>query len=86
MRIQREAQDEARRVREDAAAYLATARAEADALRAQAQHRLEEARDEIEALARRRDGIAEELRQLSGVIEALAVPGTHEPDGRKEGQ
>jgi ElaB/YqjD/DUF883 family membrane-anchored ribosome-binding protein len=74
MRTQREAKDEARRLREEAAAFLTTARAEADALREQGQTRLQEARDELAAMGRRRDGIAEELRQLSGVIEALAVP------------
>jgi chromosome segregation ATPase len=79
MRTQREAKDEARRLREDAAAFLTTAREEADALREQARHRLQDARDEVAALARRRDAIEEELRQLSGVIEALAVPSTAEP-------
>lgn len=78
MRTQREAKDEARRLREEAAAFLASARAEADTLREQAQLRVQEARDELAAMARRRDGIAEELRQLSGVIEALAVPSTAE--------
>jgi outer membrane protein TolC len=44
-------------------------------MRAQARQILDEARAEVAALARRRDQIAEELSQLSGVIEALAVPG-----------
>ena len=74
MRAQREAADEARRVREEASAFLTTARAEGDAVRRQARLRLEEAQEEVSSLARRRDNIAEELRQLSGVIEALAVP------------
>ena len=40
---------------------------------------LEDARAEIALLARRRDGITAELGQLSGVIQALAVPHPHPP-------
>ena len=50
------------------------ARHEADELRAQARRIVEEARAEVALLARQRDGITEELGQLSGVIQALAVP------------
>jgi hypothetical protein len=56
---------------------VADARAEADELRAQARRTLEDARAEIALLARRRDGITAELGQLSGVIQALAVPHPH---------
>ena len=56
---------------------VASARAEADEIRAQARRTLEDARAEIALLARRRDGITAELGQLSGVIQALAVPHPH---------
>jgi hypothetical protein len=53
---------------------LADARAEADQLRSTARTLLADARSEVDALARRRTAITAELGQLSGVIEALAVP------------
>ena len=55
---------------------LADARAEADQLRTTARTLLADARAEVDALARRRTAITAELGQLSGVIEALAVPET----------
>ena len=48
-------------------------------MRTQARRLLEEAREEVAVLARRRDAITGELGQLSGVIQALAV--TDEPAG-----
>jgi hypothetical protein len=48
-------------------------------MRAQARRTLEDARAEIALLARRRDGITAELGQLSGVIQALAVPTPTQP-------
>jgi vacuolar-type H+-ATPase subunit H len=71
---QRAADDELRRARSEGAGLVAAARTEADELRTQARRTLEEAREEIALLARRRDGITAELGQLSGVIQALAVP------------
>jgi hypothetical protein len=66
-------------------ALLADARAEAVQLRATARTLLTDARSEVDALARRRSAITAELGQLSGVIEALAVPEaaprTHPPTG-----
>ena len=53
---------------------VADARREADELRTEAHELLDSARTEVAALSRRRDEIAAELSQLSGVIEALAVP------------
>ncbi len=73
------ADDELRRARAEGAGLVASARAEADELRAQARRTLEDARAEIALLARRRDGITAELGQLSGVIQALAVPHPHPP-------
>ena len=67
------------RARPRAPAWSPTARAEADELRTQARRTLEDARAEIALLARRRDGITAELGQLSGVIQALAVPHPHPP-------
>jgi hypothetical protein len=74
---QHTADDELRRARAESARVVAAAREEADELRAQARRTLEEAREEIALLARRRDGITAELGQLSGVIQALAVPTSH---------
>jgi hypothetical protein len=71
---QHAADDELRRARAEGASVVAAAREEADELRAQARRTLEDARTEIALLARRRDGITAELGQLSGVIQALAVP------------
>ena len=60
--------------RDEAARAVAEARAEADRLRAEARQRLADARAEVDSLSRQRDEIREELGQLKGVIEALAVP------------
>ena len=68
-----EASEELRRSREEAARMVTEAQAEADRLRSQARQVLADARAEVESMRRRRDGIATELTQLSGVIEALAV-------------
>jgi hypothetical protein len=84
IRIQREAQDESRRLREEATAYLSDARTEADQLRAQARRSLDEAREEITILGRRRDEITAELGQLSGVIQALSVPAIPDRPTRQE--
>lgn len=53
---------------------LTDARTEADDMRQKAKALLADARLEVSTLRSRRDGIAAELSQLSGVIEALAVP------------
>jgi vacuolar-type H+-ATPase subunit H len=77
---QRTADEELRRARAESAAIVTEARHEADELRAQARRIVEEARAEVALLARQRESITEELGQLSGVIQALAVPTpTHPP-------
>jgi hypothetical protein len=70
---QRELHQLRRATRAEATELMATARAEADEMRAAARRVLADARSELAALTRRRDAIAAELGQLSGVIEALAV-------------
>jgi hypothetical protein len=67
------ASDELRRSREEAARVLSEAQADAEQSRTQARELLASARAEVSALKQRRDEIAAELSQLSGVIEALAV-------------
>ncbi|MDT4932832.1 MAG: hypothetical protein QOK11_724, partial [Pseudonocardiales bacterium] len=52
---------------------IGAARAEADALRSEARRLLADARAEVAVLTERRNAIAGELGNLSGVIEALAV-------------
>jgi F0F1-type ATP synthase membrane subunit b/b' len=52
---------------------LSEAQDDAEQSRSQARELLAGARAEVSALQRRRDEIAAELSQLSGVIEALAV-------------
>ena len=52
---------------------LTEAQADAEQSRTQARELLAAARAEVSALKQRRDEIAAELSQLSGVIEALAV-------------
>ena len=69
--LQREAHEHRRAVRDEAAA----ARADADTSRAEARDLLTHARAEVKVLAGRRDDITARLGNLSGVIEALAVPG-----------
>lgn len=61
-------------LRDEAVRLLAEARTSADAIRAEAQQALQQARAEVAALARRRDDIQTQLGSLAGVIEALAVP------------
>jgi len=50
------------------------ARQRADIVRAEAQAAVERARAEVHVLAARRDAITAQLGNLSGVIDALAVP------------
>ena len=69
---QREMYELRRAAKAEASLLLSDARAEAEDLRAQAQQLLAEARAEVALLTERRDAIAAELGQLSGVIEALA--------------
>jgi len=73
-RLQTEAHEHRRAVRDEATTTLAAARADADNTRAEAHELLAQARVEVGALAERRDDITEQLSYLSGVIEALAVP------------
>jgi hypothetical protein len=82
--MQRIAEDELRRARAESATLVADARAEADELRAQARRIVEDARAEVALLARQRDGITAELGQLSGVIQALAVPTPAHPPTAQE--
>ena len=79
LRRRRDADDELRRARAESATLVAAGREEADELRAQARRMLEDAREEIALLVRRRDGITAELGELSGVIQALAVPNPTDP-------
>jgi len=74
VRLRSEAAEELRSAREEAAATLRTAQGEAEELRSRARTLLDEARAEVTELRERRDRITGELSQLSGVIEALAVP------------
>ena len=73
-RLQTEAHEHRRAVRDEATATLAAARADADTSRAEARDLLTQARAEVKVLADRRDDITAQLGNLSGVIEALAVP------------
>ena len=77
VRLRAEAAEELRFAREEAAETLRTAQAEADEVRSRARTLLDEARAEVTELRGRRDRITGELSQLSGVIEALAVPDDH---------
>ena len=63
-----------RQSRAETTTLLTSARAEADQLRTEARQQLTAARNEVHALSQRRTQIESELGQLSGVIEALAVP------------
>lgn len=74
-RLQREAHEHRRAVRDEATTTLAAARADADTSRAEARDLLTRARAEVKVLGARRDDITAQLGNLSGVIEALAVPG-----------
>lgn len=73
-RSRAEAAEDRRRAREESLTLVTEGRAEADQLREGARRALERARAEIAQLQSQRDGIAAELGQLSGVIEALSVP------------
>ncbi len=55
---------------------ISAARTEADDIRRSARKMLMEARSEVAALTERRNAIAGELGNLSGIIEALAVTET----------
>jgi hypothetical protein len=81
---QRQSHDLIRKARADAQQLEAQAREHADDLRAQARKLLAEAEARVAALNQRRDEITKELTQLSGVIEALAVPGFR-PNGGMSG-
>ena len=85
-----EAAEELRSAREEAAETLRTAQAEAEELRSRARTLLDDARAEVTELRGRRDRITGELSQLSGVIEALAVPddqrATNDDDPHEEQQ
>ena len=74
VRLRAEAAEELRSAREEAAETLRTAQAEAEEVRSRARTLLDDARAEVTELRGRRDRITGELSQLSGVIEALAVP------------
>ena len=74
--LQTEAHEHRRAVRDEATTTLAAARADADASRAEARMLLTQARAEVKVLADRRDDITQQLGNLQGVIEALAVPET----------
>ena len=79
-RSQRASFERTKATREEAMSLLAEARTESDLLRSQARQLLDEARAEVAGLAQRRDDITSQLNNLSGVIEALAVPGTNTPN------
>src|SRR5579859_1469948 len=64
-----------RTAKQQEAEIIAAARAEDDEMRASARKMLADARAELAVLAERREAIAGELGNLSGVIEALAVTG-----------
>jgi uncharacterized coiled-coil DUF342 family protein len=72
-RTQRELHELRRAAKDEELQTIASARAEADELRSTARQLLAEAREEVAALTERRNAIAGELGNLSGVIEALAV-------------
>jgi chromosome segregation ATPase len=64
-----------RAAKQEESELIAAARADADEMRSSARRMLNDARAELERLTQRRDAIAGELGNLSGVIEALAVSG-----------
>jgi cell division septum initiation protein DivIVA len=69
-----EARDLRRAAKDEATRTIAGARSEADELRSRARSILAEARAEVAVLNAHRDEISKQLGDLSGVIEALAVP------------
>jgi chromosome segregation ATPase len=84
VRLRAEASEELRNARGEAAETLSRAQSEAEELRATARRLLDEARAEVTELRERRDRITGELSQLSGVIEALAVPDDQRPTPHEE--
>jgi vacuolar-type H+-ATPase subunit H len=84
-RTQRELHEVRRKAKEEEFAAINTARAEADELRAAARKMIAEARAEVAALVKRRNAIAGELGNLSGVIEALAVAEGHPEQSESPG-
>jgi cell division septum initiation protein DivIVA len=79
---QREAEEARRTARAEAVRIVGAARIEADEVRTRGQQMLDDARAEVAALTTRRDEIAGELGRLSGVIDALSVPGAPARDAR----
>jgi hypothetical protein len=73
-RSQRELYELRKAAKAEAMQTVVGARAEADALRTTARKLLADARTELADLTQRRDAIAAELGNLSGVIYALSVP------------
>lgn len=78
-REQARAFERMRTTRDEAIELLDNSRREADQVRTQAHAMLSSARSEVAELAKRRDDIQRQLTELSGVIEALAVPGEPSP-------
>ncbi|MDR2895604.1 MAG: hypothetical protein LBV30_02980, partial [Propionibacteriaceae bacterium] len=72
--LQRTVTERTSRSRQEAIDVVTQARQDAEAIRGEVREYMERARMEAATLARRRDNIAAQLGQLSGVIEALAVP------------
>jgi len=74
-RAQRDAQELRRSAKQEAAEIVRSARADADEVRNRARALEAQSREEVERLTAQRDRIAEELGNLSGVIDALAIAG-----------
>jgi len=74
-RAQRDAQELRRSAKQEAAEIVRSARADADEVRTRARAIESQSREEVERLTAQRDRIAEELGNLSGVIDALAIAG-----------
>ena len=73
-RVQTETRELRRSANDDSNRLLTRARTEADELRSAARTLLAEARAEVAVLSAHRDEISKQLGDLSGVINALAVP------------
>jgi vacuolar-type H+-ATPase subunit H len=78
---QRQSHELIRKARAEAQGLEAQAREHSDELRGPARKLLADAEARVAALNQRRDEITKELTQLSGVIEALAIPGFHAGGG-----
>ena len=78
-RMHREAHEYHRAARAEIIKASEEARERADTVRAEAQAAVERARAEVHTLAARRDAITAQLGNLTGVIDALAVPETTTP-------